>query len=363
MQEKLDFSLPEKKKKGPVAFGLVVFLLLVVVILALVNLILQLRAGPAATKAVSPALSSQQTEQLANRLAGRNLYNRAADAWKDYLAKADVEDTQSAKVLFQIGTLLEKAGRYDEAIEYFYRSEMTAKLKELAGRMNSHISDCFRKLGKFSALRYELMDRTAFRETQDAGGRVVAEIGAEKITEADLDAAIEKNIDDQLQAVAAFMTAEQLASQKQRILEQYRSQNNRLQFLQSWLAQEVLYRQGLEEKLAERPGVKELLNDLAKSVLSRQLMNEQLAAKINITETDIETYYEANKNKYVEPADKEDPNSPQRQKGLDEVTEQVLTELTNRKRQEVQQQYIDEMMDKYDVIIHTSVFAPAEPNQ
>jgi hypothetical protein len=363
VEEKLDFSLPEKKNKKPVALGLVLFLLLIVVVLALVILILQLRAGPVAKEAVAPMLSSQQTEQLAGRLAGRNLYDRAADAWKDYLAGAGITDEQRARILFQIGTLLEKAGKYDEAIEYFYRSEMTSKLKELAGQINSHISDCFRRLGKFSALRYELMDRTAFGEAQGTGGKAVAEIGVEKITEADLDAAIEKNIDNQLQTVASFMTAEQLASQKQRILEQYRNRNNRMQFLQGWLAQEVLYRQALEEKLTERPAVKELLNDLAKSVLSQQLMNEQLASKINITQTDIETYYEANKDKFLEPQNKEDPNSPKRQKSLDEVTEQLMSKLTNRKRQEVQQQYIDEMMDKYGVIIHSSAFAPAEPNQ
>ena len=31
------------------------------------------------------------------------------------------------------------------------------------------------------------------------------------------------------------------------------------------------------------------------------MMNEQLASKIHITDTDLQTYYTANKDKYVEP--------------------------------------------------------------
>ena len=49
---------------------------------------------------------------------------------------------------------------------------------------------------------------------------------------------------------------------------------------------------------------------------------------------------------------------PERQKGFEEVREQVMQELLVRKRQEVQSDYMKEMMDKHNVIIHTSVLAP-----
>ena len=37
----------------------------------------------------------------------------------------------------------------------------------------------------------------------------------------------------------------------------------------------------------------------------------------------------------------------------------MTSELINSKSRDVQQAYIKQLMDKYDVIIHTSVFAPA----
>jgi hypothetical protein len=365
MNEKLDFSLPAKKQKKSFLPILSVVLLIVLIGLSLINiLVFSGRAGfarPFQNGVRSTSyLSSQQVEELASRLAGRDLYAQAASVWQDYLSGAALSDTERAKTLFQIGTLLEKAGTYAQAIEYFYRSEMTAKIDELEPQINVHLRDCFQKLGMFSALRYELMDRTSFEKQEPAGGKIVAEIGPEKITEADLDALIEETIDNQLAPIASFMTADQLNDRKQKMLEQYKSPEAKTQFLQSWLAQEVLYRQALEQNMPDEPEVKKVLEDMTRSVLSRQLMNKELADKINVTETDLQTYYQANKDKYIEPAKKDDPNSVDRQKSFDEVRDQVMNELVSRKSQDVQSDYIKQMINKYNVVIHTSVLGGTE---
>lgn len=455
MEEKLDFSLPDEKRKSPLASKVSILLLLILVFLAVANLFVVRARRNTVPEATPHELSDEQLKQLAGKLAQRNLYQQAARTWQDYLATATLSDTERAKALFQVGTLLEKAALYAEAIEYYYRSEMAAKLDELEPQINAHIKNCFEKLGKFSALRYELMDRTSFRKAEEPGSKIVAEIGAEKITEADLDALIETSIDNQLAPMGVFMTGEQLNEQKKKVLEQYKAPQAKLQFLQSWLAQEILYRQALQERLGEKPEVKELLGELARGVLSQQLMNQQLASKINITETDLQTYYTANKEKYVEPAKarishilvkdqqqaanlikrindgedfgklakefSEDENTkenggqididvtagsyvpvigdandlnqaifateppavldeafktekgweivkvnekqPERQKSFDEVRQQVLLTLTSQKRQEVQQDYIERMMDEYNVIIHRSALMPSQESE
>ena len=153
------------------------------------------------------------------------------------------------------------------------------------------------------------------------------------------------------------MTSEQLNEQKQSMLSQYQQLSVKQQFLQSWLAREVLYRQALQEELTAEPDVKKLIEESARDVLSSQLMNNELAGKINITQTDLQTYYQANKSKYTEPADPEDPNSVAREKSFDEVREQVRSELINSKSMDVQQDLITQLMDKFDVVIHTSVFS------
>jgi len=455
MEEKLNFSLPEKKQKGSIVNKAAVILLLILVCLGFSNLLIALKPQESIQQAQTHGLSAEQTKQLAAKLSQRNLYDQAADTWQDYIANVSLTNTERARAMFQAGVALEKADHYAEAIEFYYRSETVAKLDDLAPQINGHIKDCFEKLGKFSALRYELMDRTSINKAQESGGEVVAEIGAEKIMLADLDAQIENALDNQLSSVAAFMSTEQFNEQKKKMLEQYQSPQAKQQFLQSWLAQKILYREALEKKLSEKPEIKKLMNELAQGLLSQQLMNEQLAAKINITETDLETYYTANKDKFLEPANakishilvndeqqakdiikrikngedfgklakelsqdegtkdsggKIDPDiiegsdvpvignvkelnqqifsaeapallkepiktekgweivqvntkESERQKTFDEVRQQVMMMLSNEKRRDVQQDYIREMMDKYNVIIHTSVLAPSKGNE
>jgi len=248
------------------------------------------------------------------------------------------------------------------------------------------------------------------------------------------------------------MTTEQLNEQKKRALEQSRSPQAKQEFLQGWLAQEILYRQALQDELSDKPEVKRLMHELTRGALSQQLMNEQLASRIHVTDSDLQTYYTANKNQYVEPerakirhirvADEErakaaltgikngqdfaelakqlsedestkagggliqgdvvkgspipavgdsnemgeaiftisapgviekpfktdkgwevikvEEKQASRQKSFDEVRQQVTMQLLRQKREEVQREYIREMMDKHGVIIHTSVLAPAQ---
>jgi parvulin-like peptidyl-prolyl isomerase len=226
------------------------------------------------------------------------------------------------------------------------------------------------------------------------------------------------------------------------MLEQNRSPQKKQEFLQNWLAQEALYRQALDEGVSDKPETKRVLEDVTRGVLSQQMMNDRLASRVHITDADLQTYYTANKDKYVDPpgakishirvaeqkqADdllkrlkdgedfakvaKESPSdkmtedvvkgSPisgigdanglneaifasqapalldksfktekgweivkveekhaERQKSFDEAKQQVTMDLAQQKRQEVQREYLKEVMDKYNVVIHTSVLNP-----
>ncbi|UCE47039.1 MAG: peptidyl-prolyl cis-trans isomerase, partial [Phycisphaerales bacterium] len=290
------------KQRNAAANWITIVLLLILTALTGASLVLR-PTGPAKVSgAVGSSMSSGQVKQLAGKLAQRNLHVRAAEVWQDYLSRGGLTDAERARTMFQIAALLKKASLYDKAIEFYYRSEMAAELGELKPQINAHLKECFEKLGKFSALRYELMDRTSLESGPAAGAKIVAEIGPEKITEADLDAMIESNIESQLEPMAAFMSTEQLNEQKQRLLEQYMSREAKQQYLQGWLAQEVLYRQALQEELIDKPEARKLIDQLTRGALSQLVMNNELASKINITDTDIQTYYAANKDKFVDPA-------------------------------------------------------------
>ena len=446
----LNFSLPPEKNKTGAGQKVIVLLLMILIGLAGLNLFMSKAPSVAKAPVVKSVsnLSAEQTKSLAVKLSQRNLYDQAALVWQEYIQQATIVDTERANALFQIGTLLEKAEQYDEAVAYFYRSELCEEVDDLKSLINSHLKTCFEKLGRFSALRYELMDRTSYKGKDDASGTVVAEIGPEKITEADLSSFVEKSIESQLAPMATFMTPEDLAGQKKRMLEQFKDKQAKQRFLQTYLTQEILYRQALEENLLDDTDVKKQLNELTQNVLAQQQISRQLASKINITQGDLQTYYNANKTQYLEaekayinhilvadeakakallkkiqdgadlgslaktesldegtkenggqistpvtsgsyvpgigenealnqaifgavaPTVLEQPyetdkgwavigvtgKEPARQRSFDEVSQEIMRTLSTQKSQEVQQQYIQQMMDKFNVIIHTTHF-------
>jgi hypothetical protein len=73
MEEKLDFSIPEKKQKSSTATKLLVVLALVLVGLALANLLTALRRQGPARETEVYGLSAEQAKQLASRLAQRRI--------------------------------------------------------------------------------------------------------------------------------------------------------------------------------------------------------------------------------------------------------------------------------------------------
>ena len=69
MEEKLDFSLPERKQKGSFINKISVILLLILVGLALANLLIAIKPKDANQQAQRQGLSAEQTKQLAAKLA------------------------------------------------------------------------------------------------------------------------------------------------------------------------------------------------------------------------------------------------------------------------------------------------------
>lgn len=355
----LDLTVPAQHGKKssylPVLTAIIAAVLLLAVVL---NTVILLRAK---TNTDMPAkgLEPEKIKDLATRLYQRNLYQQAAAAWAEYLQTADISLQERARALFQRGLCLEKAGLFADAVDAYYRSEATSKVQELAQQIPSHIKECLEQLGRFSAVRYELMARTGYKAQDDESSKVVAQIGPEKITDSDLSKSIEDAIDMELASIAPFMTLEQLNQQRRKILEHYKSASVRLGFLRSWLANEIAYRRAMEQGLNEQERTKRLIQEITRQTLAQQMIQQVLASRMSITEGDLRTYYQANKDRFKRPS--EDPNQPPDVLPFDQVRDQVLEALAKEKGQQIQDAFIQELMDRYQVVIHASAFG--EPNE
>lgn len=302
MSEKLNLALPGKwNKKLEKPSKLVPALLFFLLTVSIANLVVVLYGSDGInTSTLSNALSPESKKELALKLEKQGLRKQAAILWQEYLAGAPIGSRERAKIWYRIGKLFQDTNTYEQALLSYYRSESYAKISELEHELNRRIQECLEASGKFAALRYELDDRVGMSEN-DSGEEVLAEIGTRKITRVEMDRHIEEKIEHQIAAYAAFMSEEQRNKQKETLLKRFSSHQERARLLNQLILEEILYRKAREDKLADVPAVRALLKDTERSVLARQVLTKELADQIKITPSDIQTYYQAHKTKYIEP--------------------------------------------------------------
>lgn len=304
MADDLDFSLPERARgqapgPGKGAYALLAVLLL----LAAANLVLGLRPRAAvAASARSPGLGVEELEELALRLEKQGLHAAAVGTWTEYLASSAPDSQQSAKVWYRIGKIHQEAGQFESAVQSFYRSEAFFKLNDLRAEIGRRTQECLEAMGKFAALRLELNNRVGLSEDSKAeGDEVVAEIGRQRITRAELDRKIEEQIERQLSQFAAYLPPEERLKQKEALLKRVSTASERLRMLNQLVIEDVLYRKARETGLHEDPDTRALLQDTERRIFAQRLIEKEMSDQIKITASDLSTYYEAQKADYVQP--------------------------------------------------------------
>jgi len=308
MSEELDLTLPDRPapERRP-ASKLVPVLLVVVILLQAAGMVLVLsrRSQPAAgAPGVGPAsLSTAAKKDLALKLEKQGLSLRAAAAWQEYLASSGADRAEAARIWYRIGNLCQDADAHERALAAYYRSESYAKLTAISDEIGRRTQESLESLGKFAALRHELAERVGLgAAAETAGETVVAEIGAQKITEAELDRMIETRLERQLAMLAGRLPGPELARRKEELLGRLTAGPEKLRILNELVLEEILYRQARETRLVEQPEVRQELKSLERGLLARKLIEKAVAEQVRITPGDVETYYKANKTDYMRPA-------------------------------------------------------------
>ncbi|OGX33746.1 MAG: hypothetical protein A3I43_03120 [Omnitrophica WOR_2 bacterium RIFCSPLOWO2_02_FULL_50_19] len=111
------------------------------------------------------------------------------------------------------------------------------------------------------------------------GGKVVAEIGKEKITLDEINEMM-KAIPQQYQAVA---------------------QSHKDMFLDSIINQRLLYAEASKLNLDKNPDVQKQLDEARKEILIKTYLKKEIEDAVKVTDEDAKKYYDANKEKFKEP--------------------------------------------------------------
>ena len=259
-------------------------------------------APPAATQGALPA---SELREVAVRLQRDNLHSAAAAAYEEYLSSADLKPEERGNILFEIGNLLARAGRHEDALARYFRAQKLVDQGQESA-LQLKVQECLQRLGKHAERGYELRDQLgpqpgASGQGEKSASEVLAWIGPEKITTSVLDDLIAQEIEEQAAAVPG-LAAEKVVELKERARKQLSAPQARLQKLQEHLARTVLYREGLETGADRSPRVQRRLGDLSRDLIVEEMVHRTLEDRVRIGESDLRTYHRAHPERFREPA-------------------------------------------------------------
>ncbi len=223
--------------------------------------------------------SGEKQLEYANTLLSKGLDSQAAMAFQAYIDSSyAVPKEELAAIGYKLGELYMKLGEYEKALANFYKSELLNPDAGYQPRMNELIVEALEAAGLSTQAEYELSSRTSLGQAGEESPDVAALIGERRITNAEIDRAIE--------------------NMPEWIKEGFKQGENRLAFIRDYVAGEVIYKQARKAGLDKDAGIKEAVDEFRKQTVLRQFVSQEVEDSLKITPLEIESYYKANKERY-----------------------------------------------------------------
>ncbi len=244
----------------------------------------------------SSMAGGEDLRAVALSLEDRSLDLQAAQTWQQYL-RQNPSATDRAEILYRAGKLYLAAERYGDGAAALVRAEQAAGDDEdLKDKIGSQLITCLRRLGLYGEVGREL-SRQVEAGADDVGqGRVLASVAGESLTDADLDRMIEQRVDQQLRMAGA----EGDEATRQMLLKRFSDASIRQQLLTDLLRRELFTRRARELEIDQTEGFVRQRQMLEDDLLAGSFEQQKLAT-IQPTRVDLESYFSANQDQYVEP--------------------------------------------------------------
>lgn len=275
-------------------------------------------------------VSADQVRAFASDLINRALYKQAISEYQRLLEDYDIEPREQANINYIIAnTYFDRVKDYESALTFLLRIKHYYPETSLMDEVNKKIVACLERLERSADAR-QAMDEAVQLYPENLPkkrpGAVVAMIGEREITQGDIDYEI-----DQLPPS---------------VREQFRSRDKKMQFLNEYVATELMYDTAKRANLDNDPSVIEGTFQAKKMLMVRKLLQERVASKLQIAPGDLQLYYEAHKQDYSE---KDASGNVIRERSLDQVQQQVAQDLTRRKYEEAYQKLILDLVQAQGV--------------
>jgi len=288
------------------------------------------------SKQMEPNLNKEQARNYANELYNRQLFKQSAAEYERYLISYQLNDTEQANISYMIGDIyFERLRDYENALAYYIRIKYLHPKEELRKEVDKKIVACLERLERTEDAEQSLKESTSLDPAavqKKRPGAVVAHIGSREITQGDIDF--------------------ELSQLPQTIRSQYNSKDKKLEFLNQYILTELLYKSAQNMELDKDAEVIEAAFQAKKSIMVQKYLQDQIRKEVKIVPEDVELYYKANKDKYVE---KDKEGNVIREKPFEEVQQQAAQDLMVERQQEVYKRMVERLMRAEGVQVYDDV--------
>jgi len=226
----------------------------------------------------------ERARDVASKLKAAGALGEAAGLYERYLDAGAADDRGRAAIAFSLGQLYLEQGRYEKALRWFYEAESLGpgELEEEVGKKIVHALEA---LGRVHAAKAALARRTQLESApgveRPESDPLVATIGADEVRRSD----VTRALDD----LPPFLR------------QRFATADGMTEFLRKYVADELIFRKAQKMEYDADPEVRRQLEGLLKQLVVGKFVEKEVIAKLEVSESDLKNFLEANRARYDEP--------------------------------------------------------------
>jgi len=284
-------------------------------------------------------------KRLAEEYMNKGLYEKAIDSYEKYISLPFLALEKKSNLSYIIGNIyMDNLSDYNNALASFVRAKVYYPENSSISEINKKIVACLEKLGKSVDAEREMSKAASLtgQEKEEASELkendiVIARIGDRNITIGEINKEIER-----------FPMP---------MRDTFKEKGKKMEFLGQYVAGELLYDSAKRRGLDNDKKVIEAFDFSKKQLMIEKLVEEEVDLKLGVpSEEDFKSYYEANKDKYMEEKKDESGKTINLQQDFEQVKDRVKVDCMIMKRQEKIKSLLDGLRKTKDVFIYDAQF-------
>jgi tetratricopeptide (TPR) repeat protein len=305
------------------------------IVVLFLSLLIMIHLG-CGNKQTEPSLSKDKARDYANELYNRQLFRQSAAEYERYLNNYNLDKTEQANISYTIGDVyFDRLRDYENALTFYIRAKYFNPKEELRREIDKKIVACLERLNRTEDAKQTIQEATSLEPEsvqKKRPGAVVARIGTREISQGDIDF--------------------ELSQLHPSVRSQYTRKEKKLEFLNQYILTELLYNSAKNMGIENDNEVIEAAFQAKKNIMVQKYLQDQIVKEVKIVPEDVELYYKANKEKYVE---KDKEGNVVREKSLAEVQQQAAQDLLIERQQEAYRRTAERLMRAEGVQIYDDV--------